>query len=83
MVKEHVRMLMGQATLAYDAAIVKMPKLQAVQVQPLPASTYMPCASISYGERSKHATHVMFCSVDGITDGRHHRSTGMLMTAKT
>ena len=34
MVKEHVRTLMGQATLAYDSAIVRMPKLQAVQVRP-------------------------------------------------
>ena len=33
MVKEHVRTLMGQATLAYDSAIVRMPKLQAVQVR--------------------------------------------------
>lgn len=32
MVKEQVRMMMGQATLAYDAAVIKMPKLQAVQV---------------------------------------------------
>ena len=39
MVKEHVRTLMGQATLAYDSAIVRMPKLQAVQVRP----TWQPC----------------------------------------
>ena len=32
MVKEHVRMLMGEAAKAFSSAIIKMPKVQAVQV---------------------------------------------------
>lgn len=31
-VKEHVRAMMGQAVMAHNSTLIKMPKLQAVQV---------------------------------------------------
>lgn len=34
MVKTHVRHLMGEAVMQYDASVVRLPKLQAVQVPP-------------------------------------------------